>query len=59
MMGVEEYKKCGGSSKLMKEYNAHRDSTMAATGNVTFSRPTSLSSLAKTRRIPKSLICHR
>ncbi|MBP5420518.1 MAG: hypothetical protein J6Y72_11990 [Bacteroidales bacterium] len=38
VMGVEEYKKCGGSSKLLSEHNAHRDSTMSASGNITFSK---------------------
>ena len=38
VMGVEEYKKCGGSSKLLSEHNAYRDSTMATSGNVKFSK---------------------
>ena len=38
VMGVEEYTKCGGSSKLLSEYNAYRDSTMATSGNVKFSK---------------------
>lgn len=38
-MGVAEYRACGGSKILMDENNAHRDSTMAAKGNVTFSKP--------------------
>ena len=38
VMGVEEYTKCGGSSKLLSEHNAYRDSTMATSGNVKFSK---------------------
>ena len=38
VMGVEEYTKCGGSSKLLSEHNAHRDSTMATNANITFSK---------------------
>ena len=38
VMGVEEYKKCGGSAKLLSEHNAYRDSTMSATANVAFSK---------------------
>ena len=38
VMGVEEYKKCGGSAKLLSEHNAYRDSTMATSGNVKFSK---------------------
>lgn len=38
-MGVAEYRACGGSKILMDDYNAHRDSAMAAKGNVTFSKP--------------------
>ena len=38
VMGVEEYKKCGGSAKLLSEHNAHRDSTMSAKANIAFSK---------------------
>lgn len=37
-MGVEEYTKCVGSAKLLSEHNAYRDSTMATSGNVKFSK---------------------
>ena len=37
-MGVAEYRACGGSKKLMDDYNAHRDSMMTTKGNVTFSK---------------------
>ncbi|MCQ2201092.1 MAG: hypothetical protein MJZ27_03260 [Bacteroidales bacterium] len=38
VMGVEEYKSCGGSSLLLKQYNAEKDSMMATSGNVTFEK---------------------
>ncbi|MCQ2228694.1 MAG: hypothetical protein MJZ13_02980 [Bacteroidales bacterium] len=36
MMGVEEYKYCGGSALQLKQYNAERDSLMSTKGNVIF-----------------------
>ena len=38
VMGVEEYKKCGISAKILSHHNAHRDSTMATNANITFSK---------------------